>query len=120
MSVEENVKLFSQSLSFTEKAQKVLFQNTIGQSSVPEWNEQRKGRLTASRFHQICTRTNSLQASGSTEASFLLSSLLGYKQTPDTAAMKHDRAMEPHAKAYYLSVAKKLHRNLPHQKQVWL
>ena len=111
-SVEENVKIFTEKLFLTKEDQSIIFQNTIGQSSVPEWTEQRKGRLTASRFHQICTRTKTLQETSSKDASCLLSSLLCYKEMPDTASIKHGCAMEPHAKAYYLPVTKKKHRKL--------
>ena len=96
----------------TEKERNAVFENTVGQASIQEWHDQRKGRLTASRFHQICTRSKSLQASSSTDADCLVSTLLGYNKAPNTAALKHGQSMEPHAKANYLSVAKKNHRKL--------
>ena len=37
---------------------------------------------------------------------------MGYKKSPETAAMKHGKALEPHAKSFYLSIAKKSHRKL--------
>ena len=106
------MKRFTENLSLTKEDQSIIPQNTTGQSSVPEWTEQRKGRLTANRFHQICTRTKTLQETSSKDASCLLSSLLGYKEMPNTASIKHGCAMEPHAKAYYLSVTKKKHKKL--------
>ena len=96
----------------TEKERNAVFENTVGQASIQEWHDQRKGRLTASRFHQICTRSKSLQASSSTDANCLVSTLLGYNKALNTAALKHGQSMEPHAKANYLSVAKKNHRKL--------
>ena len=94
-SVEVNVKHFTENLSLTKEHQSIIFQNTIGQSSVPEWTEQCKGYLTVSRFHLICTRTKTLQETSSKDASCLLSSLLGYKEMPDTSSIKHGCAMEP-------------------------
>ena len=111
-SIQENVKLFTENIALTEKERNAVFENTVGQASIQEWHDQRKGRLTASRFHQICTRSKSLQASSSTDANCLVSTLLGYNKALNTAALKHGQSMEPHAKANYLSVAKKNHRKL--------
>ena len=35
--------------------------NTKNQSFNPVWQERRRGRLTASKFYKICTRTNTLE-----------------------------------------------------------
>ena len=62
-----------------------------------------------SQFHQICTQVDSLQASKSNDPTNLILTLLGYKSVPETAAMKHGKAMEPHAKSSYLSIVKRKH-----------
>ena len=63
-----------------------------------------------SQFHQICTQVDSLQASKSNDPTNLIFTLLGYKSVPETAAMKHGKGMEPHAKSSYLSIVKRKHR----------
>ena len=85
----------------------LISKNTVGQSQNDEWYEQRKGRMTASQFHRICTRTTTLQVSPSQNGTALVTSLLGYKTVPDNAAVKHGRTMEFHAKQKYLNTMKK-------------
>ena len=55
-SIQENVKLFTENIALTEKERNAVSENNVGQASIQEWHDQRKGRPTASRFHQICTR----------------------------------------------------------------
>ena len=109
LSVEDNVTLFTNTLSMSNKEREVVSTNTVGQSSVSEWYEQRKGRLTASKFLQMCNKTEHMQNSSSVDADSLISSLLDYKPAPNTAALKHGRSMEPHAKDSFVSLARKAH-----------
>ena len=74
--------------------------------------EDRKGRITASNFYRVCTRTKNLQASEDEDVRCLISYLLGYKDIPDTAALKHGRSTEIHAKEKYLSLMKEVHKKL--------
>ena len=110
VTVAQNVSNFTDSIKLTDREIDIIKQNTVGQALVVEWFKQREGRLTASRFHQICTRVDSLQASKSNDPTNLISALLGYKSVPETAAMKHGKAMEAHAESSYLSVVKRKHR----------
>ena len=110
VTVAQNVSNFTDSIKLTDRQIDIIKQNTVGQALVDEWFKQREGSLTASRFHQICTRVDSLQASKSNDPTNLISTLLGYKSVPETAAMKHGKAMEPHAKSSYLSIVKRKHR----------
>ena len=96
-------------LRMSSKEREVVSTNTVGQSSVLEWYEQRKGRLTASKFLQICNKTEHLQNSSSVDADSLISSILDYKPAPNTAALKHGRSMELHVKASFVSLAHKAH-----------
>ena len=107
--VNESVKSFTETLKLSNSELDTIKQNTIGQAAVTDWFKQREGCLTASRFHHICTRVASLQASQSEDPTNLIASLLGYKKIPETAAMKHGKAMEPHAKSFYISAVKKEH-----------
>ena len=59
----ESVQNFTKACRMTEKDRTIVFNNTIGQSAVRDWHNQRKGKITASKFHNVCTRTVSLQAS---------------------------------------------------------
>ena len=47
-SIQENVKLFAENIALTEKERDAALENTLGQASIQEWHDQRKGRLTAS------------------------------------------------------------------------
>ena len=74
----ENVQNFTKACRMTEKDRTIIFNNTIGQSAVQDWHNERKGRITASKFQSVCTRTASLQASLTQDPAALVSSLLGY------------------------------------------
>ena len=112
LSIHDNVKLFTQSIRLTNSELNVIKKNTVGQASVTDWYLQREGRLTASSFHKVYTRVSSLQKSPSEDPTCLVATLIGYKKSPETAAMKHGKALEPHAKSVYLSIAKKSHQKL--------
>ena len=110
LTVQENVELFTNSITLTENEINIIKQNTVGQASSTDWYLQRQGCLTASRFHKVCTRVTSLKASASEDPSNLILSLLGYQKSPETAAMKHGKSMELHAKSVCLSKEKKKHK----------
>ena len=110
LTVQENVALFTKSITLTENEINIIKQNTVGQASSTDWYLQRQGHLTASKFHKVCTRVTSLKASASEDPSNLILSLLGYQKSPETAAMKHGKSMELHAKSVYLSKEKKKHK----------
>ena len=90
-----------------------LYQKTVGQFENAEWINQRKGRLTASKFKSIYTRTTTLQNNPNEDPSNLISTVLGYKIFRPTWQMKHGIATEVHAKTKYLSLMKsERHTNL--------
>ena len=112
-SVAENVTNFKSQISkLTDKERLLIHDNTVGQADNEEWFVQRKGRLTASNFHRICTRTETLQNKEDVDPKNLVSSLLGYTKIPNTPALKHGKSMEIHAKKKYLSLMKKSHKKL--------
>ena len=112
LSAHDNVKLFTQSIRLTNSELNVIKKTTVRQASVTGWLLRREGRLTASSFHTVCTRVSSLQKSPSEDPTCLVATLMGYKKSPETAAMNHGKALEPHAKSVYLSIAKTSHRKL--------
>ena len=77
---------------------------TRNQSTNPIWYEQRKGRITATKFYRVCTRTDSCLADKSKSAANLVAEIMGYKPKVQTLAMKHGLAMEPHAKRKLVEV----------------
>ena len=95
------------SLDFTEEDVTALYKNTVGQSNNSEWTEQRKGRLTASKFKSIYTRAKTLEKDPKQDPSSVLSSILGYKPLKPTWQMKHGISTETHAKTSYISIMKK-------------
>ena len=117
LSMYENAQNFTKACRMTEKDRTIIFNNTIGHSAVQDWHNQKKGRITASKFHSVCTRTVSLQASLTQDPTALVSSLPGYTKVPATAAMRHGCSIEIHAKQCYLSLMKPNHRKLKSEGQ---
>ena len=60
MSEAELVRGRMESLTLTEKTQTAIERNTRGQADNPLWFESRKGRITASKFHDVNTKVNSV------------------------------------------------------------
>ena len=85
---------------------------TRGQSQNPIWHEQRKGRLTASKFYQICTRSNTLLRKPNEDPHRLVSEIMAYESIPTTYAMKHGIAMEPHAKQKLTEILRVSHKKV--------
>ena len=95
------------SLDFTEGDVTALYKNTVGQSNNLEWTEQRKGRLTATKFKSVYTRAKTLEKDSKQDSSSVLSIILGYKPLKSTWQMKHGISTEIHAKTRYISIMKK-------------
>ena len=70
---------------------------THTQSLNPVWYEQRKGRLTASKFYLICTRADTTFKKKDENVKNLVNDM-GKKKYIQTFAMKLGIAMEPHVK----------------------
>ena len=79
---------------------------TRTQSINPLWYEQRKGRITASKFYRVCTRAETTIRKKNVDVSNLVSEIMGYKKPFQTIAMKHGLATEPHAKRKLMEVLK--------------
>ena len=60
MSEAELVRGFMESLTLTGETQTAIERNTRGQADNPLWFELRKGRITASKFHDVYTKVNSV------------------------------------------------------------
>ena len=60
MSEAELVCGFMESLTLTEETQTAIERNTRGQADNPLWFELRKGHITASKFHDVYTKVNSV------------------------------------------------------------
>jgi len=59
--IETNVTLFANSITITQKQIKNVYNATKQQSESQVWIDQRKGRITASKFYQVYTRMNTVQ-----------------------------------------------------------
>ena len=90
-------------------------QATVGQAENPLWHALRKGRITASNFYKVKTKVESLRKAGTNAVSAkkLVASLIGEHTPPkDLPALKYGREMEAIAKAFYLEIFKKNHKDV--------
>ena len=99
-------------LHLSQEACEAIQVSTMDQSENPIWFEQRKGRLTASKFYRICTRTESLITKKGEDASCLVNEVMLRKQKVLTYSMKHGLAMEPRAKKKLMEEFKKTHTHV--------
>ena len=104
-------EILTEAMTLTEAQKESLNAATLRQSESSEWFDQRRGRITASNFHRVCTRMRTLQRDPSADPSALIRSLMGYVPELKTVAVKHGKAMEPHAKRAYVKIQKAAHRN---------
>jgi len=72
------------------------------------WHQLRKGRITASKFHNAYTKINSIKKDSSLNADSLVADLIQRKQF-HSLATKHGIAMEAHAKKKVIEILKKEH-----------
>ena len=85
---------------------------THTQSLNPVRYEQRKGRLTASKFYRICTRADTTFKKKDENVKNLLNDIMGKKLYIQTFAMKHGIAMEPYAKRKVTEIFKETHKQV--------
>ena len=57
---DEKITLLLRKLSFTEKEIQNIQKGTRGQSDSNAWNKHRKGRLTASKHHELFSKINTI------------------------------------------------------------
>ena len=99
-------------LKLTDEQCSTIEEVTRNQSDNPIWYEQRRGRITASKFYRVCTRAESCLADKAKNALALTQEIMGRNQTAQTLAMKHGLAMEPHAKRKLLEIFKANHKKV--------
>ncbi len=58
-SLESNVSKFTMTLEISEDVVSSIYINTKEQANSKLWHELRKGRMTASKYHNVYTKINS-------------------------------------------------------------
>ena len=111
----ELVNSFSQLLSFNDNSLKELEKATRDQSRSYTWIQQRRGRITASNFHEVYTKVKTLLRQRGkevkTKVTPLLAKLMEPKDLSNIPAIKWGSLHERDAgKAFFTSMAK-LHKN---------
>ena len=96
----------------TPEVIKIVENITKNQSKCNEWFEQRKGRITASKYKRVSTRMDSITKKDTIDCSNLVSDVTSYNESIQTWQMKYGIAMEYHAKKMYKLNNSKLHKNL--------
>ena len=80
--------------------------HTKGQSNCDLWKKLHIGRLTSSKFGEIC------HLRPTTSSDRLVSNIMGYSRTVSTAAMYRGLQMEPHARKDYIRYMKSIGHNV--------
>ena len=109
--LQQNVVEFTRSLNIWKNQIEHLKNITKEQASSKLWLEQRRGRMTASNFHRICSRMKTLTKKPGKNPNNLLRSLLSSKPF-ESEETKNGKSMEPHAIQKFISENKRLHKNL--------
>ena len=112
----EQLKEYSQSISFSDAQIEVVNKKTVVQSDSEIWFQHRNGRITASKFRRIYTRSKTLQTLDKTAlidaSKAVLSEVMGYNNRVSTYATKHGISLEPHAKKKYSTLFKRKHKGI--------
>ncbi|XP_074612144.1 uncharacterized protein LOC141866531 [Acropora palmata] len=83
---------------------------TIGQSGNENWKLYRKGKITASNFHRVYTRVDTLKTRGG-DATKLVETLQGLNvPSENVTALKYGRNMEHIAKQKFVKMFEKKHK----------
>ena len=97
-------KLFQDPITVDDR--KCIEENTRDQDG-STWNDQRKGRLTASKFSRIHTRMQTFNRDTSTDMTAVISEVLGYSTPPSQLkSLKYGRRNEPIARNAFEGVLK--------------
>ena len=112
-----NISKFSESIVFTKHQLDTIKLKTVNQSQSECWFNHRIGRITASKFYRVYTRSNTLQKINEEDelrdaSQAVVSDIMGYKPRVNTFATKHGLSLEPHAKRKYITISKQKHKNL--------
>ena len=111
ITMEENVAKFTQILQITKEQITDIYNVTKFQSECQIWHSLRQGRITASLFHRVMSRTKTLINKPDEDADSLLKTLIDRAKF-ETNATKHGINMEPHAAKAVLSLLRKHHTKL--------
>ena len=91
----------------------IIYLKTTAQSNSEFWFEQRKGRITASKFKRVYTRMNTLKNKERNEdPTPLVKEILGENKKVTTWQMKHGISTERHAKVRYKQLIRIKHKGL--------
>ena len=93
-SQEENIKKFTNSLHLSEAQIADIEEATREQSSSNDWFTQREGRITASNFHKIFTRIETLKKKPGENIDNLLQSVINAKKF-ETFASDRNKIIDP-------------------------
>ena len=91
-------EMFTDSVIYSDKQIQDIYEITKKQSDSQHWTNNRRGRLTASKFKDTYTATKKLKNSDSMAYPDILALVMGYTTPPQTWQMKHGINSEPHAK----------------------
>ena len=87
-SLESNVNKFTVTLEISEEVVNSIYNNTKKQANSTLWHELRKGRITASKYHNVYTKINSVNKNSSVSTNALVKELIERK-TFETVATKN-------------------------------
>ena len=91
-------EMFTDSIICSDKQIQNIYEITKKQSESQLWTNHRKGRLTASKFKDICTATKKLKSSDSMAYPDIITLVMESATPPQTWQMKHGINSEPHVK----------------------
>lgn len=110
---DELVRQFLEQLSFNDSSIKELEKATRDQANSSIWKEQRKGRITASHFHEVYTKTKTIlrKRKPNCKVTPLLERILDCTDLSMIPAIKWGREHERDAAASFFAQESKKHKN---------
>ena len=107
--IESNTDIFKKSVTITQEQVKNIYDATQEQADSQVWVAQRKGRITASKFYHVFTRTNTIKQKPNETPKALIADLIERKSF-SSVATKHGQSMEMYAKKSFTSILQKNHK----------
>ena len=115
LDVSSLTEMFADSISLTAQQINSIYQQTIDQSKLTFWINQRHGQITSSRFNKIKNLAEKMQKDFSYSCpEYLIAAIMDYEKPVFTWQMKHGVNIEIHAKHKYKSLTKRFHKNMAH------
>ena len=96
---------------YSNEERAAIEEETKDQAQSENWENFKKGMMTASTIKSSVTRMETIRAKPEEDPSTRISYIMGYKKIRDTKAMKYGRAQESHAKRAYRKHMTRLHKN---------